>query len=145
VKIAVILNKFLLDNVLLIKFLNGSDGLIYSIPPDLLGLHDLLHAEYGRELLLDLVNLYELVLKHLVPAVQARYYGLLVEFVLEVLSVVLLHVLGKVLVELSDQKLLSVLGLFCDPEGLNLLESERGNLGDGDPDPIALFDLLDFD
>lgn len=144
-KITVILNKFLLDNVLLIKFLDRSDGLIYSIPPDLLGLHDLLHAEYGRELLLNLVNLYELVLKHLVPAVEARYYGLLVEFILEILSVVLLHVLGKVLVELPDQKLLPVFGLFCYPEGLNLLESERGNLGDGDPDPITLFDLLDFD
>lgn len=94
--------------------------------------------------MLDLVYLNQLVLKHLVSPIEARDHRLLVELVLEVLSIVLLHVLWEVLVELTDQKLLFVLGLVCDPKGLNLFESEREHLSYSDPDPITLFDLIDF-
>jgi hypothetical protein len=72
VEITVILDNVFLIYVLLIKLFDISDGLIYGVPPDLLGLHDLLHAENGRELLLDLVYLNKPVLKNLVRSIQAR-------------------------------------------------------------------------
>jgi hypothetical protein len=54
--------------------------------------------------------------------IQARDHGLLVEPVLEILSVVLLQVLGKVLIELSNKKFLFIFDLIRYPEGLNLFE-----------------------
>jgi hypothetical protein len=85
-----ILDKLLLIFELIILFFDISDGLIYGSSPDLLGLDDLLHAEYRGEILLDLVNLNELIPKHLIPHIKARDHGLLVEHVLEVFLVVLL-------------------------------------------------------
>jgi hypothetical protein len=111
-----------------------------------------LNAEKRRELVLDLEDLNDLIIKHLISIHAAWTHftwrrlihndSFFIEFVLKILLVVGCHIGGKVIEKGTYIYFFLIFRFILDTEFIDLYKGQGQNFGDGDPNTTLVRDLL---